>query len=171
LYIAYDITAIVASIPVGHTSDGLGARGPVLVMAAGIALFGVAYAALAFDTASYPLLAIVAGPLRGVEGRRDPGVASSARGPLNRARGVPDEWLGGPHRPAQVRLTGLAKPTDIASRTQDRPVFTDLLPPCLRHRPRRSRSRCCLRSLVSAAGWYSCRCSPPCSGSVPLCRC
>nr|WP_218919806.1 MFS transporter [Streptosporangium roseum] len=58
LYVAYNIAATLASIPAGHTSDRLGKRGPVLVMTAGITLFGIAYAALAFDTVSYLLLAL-----------------------------------------------------------------------------------------------------------------
>jgi len=57
LYVAYNIAATLASVPAGHTSDRLGARGASLVMAAGVALFGIAYAALAFDTTSYLLLA------------------------------------------------------------------------------------------------------------------
>ncbi|MET8046839.1 MFS transporter [Streptosporangium sp. NPDC005286] len=58
LYVAYNIAATLASIPAGHTSDRLGKRGPILVMTAGITLFGIAYAALAFDTAGYLLLAL-----------------------------------------------------------------------------------------------------------------
>lgn len=58
LYVAYNVAATVASVPAGHTADLLGQRGPVLVMTAGVALFGVAYAALAFDTASVLVLAL-----------------------------------------------------------------------------------------------------------------
>ncbi|WP_228644165.1 MFS transporter [Microtetraspora sp. AC03309] len=58
LYIAYNIAATMASVPAGHASDRLGTRGPVLVMSAGITLFGLAYAALAVNTTSYLLLAL-----------------------------------------------------------------------------------------------------------------
>jgi MFS family permease len=58
LYTAYNIAATLASIPAGGIADRLGARGPLRVMAAGTALFGLAYAALAVDTVNIAVLAV-----------------------------------------------------------------------------------------------------------------
>ena len=49
LYIAYNVAATIASLPAGRCSDAWGHRGPVLVMGLGTAVFGLAYASLAFD--------------------------------------------------------------------------------------------------------------------------
>jgi MFS family permease len=54
LYVAYNVAATVASIPAGRLGDR---RGPVLVLALGVALFGLAYAGFAADPASVLALA------------------------------------------------------------------------------------------------------------------
>ncbi len=43
LYVVYNVTATLASFPAGGLSDKLGRRGPLLVTAAGVAAFGMAY--------------------------------------------------------------------------------------------------------------------------------
>jgi MFS family permease len=43
LYTGYNLAATLASVPAGRLADQLGARGPVLVLAAGLALFAAAY--------------------------------------------------------------------------------------------------------------------------------
>lgn len=60
LYAAYNVAATVISIPAGRTSDRLGPRGPVLVLAAGVAAFGLAYLGLAMGeaAAAVPILAV-----------------------------------------------------------------------------------------------------------------
>jgi MFS family permease len=59
LYTAYNVAATIASIPAGRLADRLGARGPVLVLAGGIAAFAVAYGMFA---AVGPLIAVLAIP-------------------------------------------------------------------------------------------------------------
>jgi MFS family permease len=58
LYVAYNAAATVASIPAGRLSDRLGPAGPVRVLTAGVAAFGVAYAAFAVAPASIAVLAV-----------------------------------------------------------------------------------------------------------------
>ncbi|WP_248002281.1 MFS transporter [Streptomyces sp. RPA4-2] len=58
LYTAYNVAATAASIPAGHLADRLGARGPILVLAAGVAAFAVAYGLFAVSGAVYLVLAI-----------------------------------------------------------------------------------------------------------------
>lgn len=53
LYVAYNLAATLASVPAGRTSDR---RGPILVLAAGIAAFAAAYLAFATTDASITLL-------------------------------------------------------------------------------------------------------------------
>jgi MFS family permease len=48
LYTGYNLAATAASLPAGRIADRLGAAGPVRVLAAGFALFAVAYAGFAF---------------------------------------------------------------------------------------------------------------------------
>jgi MFS family permease len=57
LYTAYNLAATVISFPAGQLSDRLGARGPRLVVAAGVVAFLVAY--LLFATAG-PVIAVLA---------------------------------------------------------------------------------------------------------------
>jgi MFS family permease len=54
LYVAYNVAATVASIPAGRLGDR---RGPVLVLALGVALFGLAYAGFAAGPMSVLALA------------------------------------------------------------------------------------------------------------------
>ena len=58
LYVAYNIAATVVSIPAGRTADRLGTRGPVLVLAAGVAAFAVSYALFAIAGANLLVLAV-----------------------------------------------------------------------------------------------------------------
>lgn len=55
LYVAYNVTAAVASVPAGHLSDRFG---PVHVMIAGVALFALSYAALAVGATYWFVLAV-----------------------------------------------------------------------------------------------------------------
>lgn len=57
LYVLYNVAATLASFPAGGLSDKLGAHGPLLVTAAGVAAFGVAYALFAV---SGPVIAVLA---------------------------------------------------------------------------------------------------------------
>jgi MFS family permease len=57
LYVVYNITATITSFPAGGVSDKLGRRGPLLVTAAGVAAFLLAYALFAI---SGPLIAVLA---------------------------------------------------------------------------------------------------------------
>ena len=57
LYTAYNVAATAASIPAGSMADRLGAHGSLRVLAAGIALFAVAYLAFAVGPVGWPLLA------------------------------------------------------------------------------------------------------------------
>ncbi|MGW9030362.1 MFS transporter [Streptomyces sp. NPDC055722] len=58
LYTAYNVAATIASVPAGRLSDRLGARGPVLVLAGGVAAFAAAYGLFAFDGAAVAFLAV-----------------------------------------------------------------------------------------------------------------
>jgi MFS family permease len=58
LYTGYNIAATLASVPAGRISDRLGAAGPVRVLAAGVALFALAYTGFAATGASLILLAL-----------------------------------------------------------------------------------------------------------------
>ncbi|MDA5280882.1 MFS transporter [Streptomyces sp. Isolate_45] len=58
LYTAYNVAATVASVPAGRLSDRLGRRGPILVLAAGVAAFAVSYGLFTFDATAIAFLAI-----------------------------------------------------------------------------------------------------------------
>lgn len=58
LYTAYNVAATLASVPAGRLADRLGARGPVLVLAGGVAAFAVAYGLFATTGAVIAVLAI-----------------------------------------------------------------------------------------------------------------
>jgi MFS family permease len=58
LYVGYNIAATVTSIPAGRLADRLGRRGPILVLSAGVALFGVAYAGFTLHTSGLVLLGV-----------------------------------------------------------------------------------------------------------------
>jgi len=57
LYIAYNVAATLASFPAGRASDRLGRQGPTTVMALGVAVFALAYAALSLDVSTVATLA------------------------------------------------------------------------------------------------------------------
>ena len=58
LYVAYNLAATLASIPAGQLSDRLGDRGPIRVLAAGVAAFALAYGAFAVTGSTIAVLAI-----------------------------------------------------------------------------------------------------------------
>ncbi|RKR88292.1 MFS-type transporter involved in bile tolerance (Atg22 family) [Micromonospora pisi] len=58
LYTAYNVAATLASVPAGRLSDRLGSRGPVLVLAAGVAAFAAAYGLFTVNEAAIAFLAI-----------------------------------------------------------------------------------------------------------------
>ncbi len=58
LYTAYNIAATTASFPAGRLSDKLGARGPVIVVAAGVATFLLSYVLFAVTGPAIVLLAV-----------------------------------------------------------------------------------------------------------------
>ncbi|MER6712643.1 MFS transporter [Streptomyces sp. NPDC000877] len=58
LYTAYNVAATIASVPAGRLSDRLGARGPVLVLAGGVAAFGLSYGLFALDMTAVAVLAV-----------------------------------------------------------------------------------------------------------------
>ncbi|MFJ9948370.1 MFS transporter [Kitasatospora sp. NPDC091207] len=58
LYAAYNAAATLASVPAGHLADRLGKRGPVRVLAGGVAAFAAAYGLFAIDTAAIGVLAL-----------------------------------------------------------------------------------------------------------------
>ncbi|MGP3980574.1 MFS transporter [Streptomyces sp. KR80] len=58
LYTAYNIAATIASVPAGRLADRLGARGPVLVLAGGVAAFAAAYGMFAVTGAVVAVLAV-----------------------------------------------------------------------------------------------------------------
>lgn len=58
LYVAYNAAAALASVPAGHLSDRFGARGPVRVLAIGVAAFVVAYGLFALTGSAIAVLAV-----------------------------------------------------------------------------------------------------------------
>ncbi|MFI6147470.1 MFS transporter [Streptomyces sp. NPDC051109] len=58
LYTAYNVAATIASVPAGRLSDRLGVRGPVLVLAAGVAAFAFSYGLFAVDATAIAFLAV-----------------------------------------------------------------------------------------------------------------
>ncbi|MFE6962277.1 MFS transporter [Streptomyces sp. NPDC057696] len=58
LYTAYNVAATIASIPAGRLSDKLGTRGPVLVLAGGVATFAIAYGLFTINGTAIAFLAI-----------------------------------------------------------------------------------------------------------------
>ncbi|MFC8671506.1 MFS transporter [Streptomyces griseorubiginosus] len=58
LYTTYNVAATIASIPAGRLSDRLGTRGPVLVLAGGVAAFALSYGLFAVDSAAIAFLAV-----------------------------------------------------------------------------------------------------------------
>lgn len=58
LYTAYNIAATVASVPAGRLADRLGARGPLLVLTAGVAAFAASYGLFAVSSTAIAVLAI-----------------------------------------------------------------------------------------------------------------
>lgn len=58
LYILYNVAATAASVPAGRTADRLGTRGPIKVLAAGVALFAAAYAGFAAGSTNLIVLAL-----------------------------------------------------------------------------------------------------------------
>ncbi|MEU3228048.1 MFS transporter [Streptomyces sp. NPDC006976] len=58
LYTAYNMAATLASVPAGRLADRLGGRGPVLVLAGGVAAFAASYGLFAVSGAGLMVLAI-----------------------------------------------------------------------------------------------------------------
>ncbi|MDJ0340359.1 MFS transporter [Streptomyces sp. H10-C2] len=58
LYAAYNVAATIASVPAGRLADRLGARGPILVLAGGVAAFAAAYGIFAVTGAAVAVLAV-----------------------------------------------------------------------------------------------------------------
>jgi MFS family permease len=58
LYTVYNVAATAASLPAGRTADRLGTRGPIWVLATGVALFLAAYLGFALNTTNVALLAL-----------------------------------------------------------------------------------------------------------------
>ncbi|WP_328919816.1 MFS transporter [Streptomyces sp. NBC_01550] len=58
LYTAYNVAATLASVPAGRLADRLGVRGPVLVLAGGVAAFALSYGLFAVSGAGLMVLAI-----------------------------------------------------------------------------------------------------------------
>ncbi|WSA74562.1 MFS transporter [Streptomyces sp. NBC_01799] len=58
LYTAYNVAATLASVPAGRLADRLGGRGPVLVLAGGVAAFAASYGLFAVSGAGLMVLAI-----------------------------------------------------------------------------------------------------------------
>jgi MFS family permease len=58
LYIAYNAAATLASIPAGHLADRLGPRGPVKVLAGGVAAFAASFALFAVGSAAAWVLTV-----------------------------------------------------------------------------------------------------------------
>jgi MFS family permease len=58
LYTGYNVAATAASLPAGRLADRLGDRGPVRVLAAGVALFAVAYGGFAITSDSLGVLVV-----------------------------------------------------------------------------------------------------------------
>ncbi|MET7293114.1 MFS transporter [Streptomyces griseoloalbus] len=58
LYTAYNLAATLASVPAGRLADRFGRRGPVLVLAGGVAAFALAYGLFTLDVAAVAFLAV-----------------------------------------------------------------------------------------------------------------
>jgi MFS family permease len=58
LYVAYNVAATAASVPAGQLADKLGPRGPVVVLATGVAAFALAYGLFAVSTTAIAALAV-----------------------------------------------------------------------------------------------------------------
>ncbi|WP_328690176.1 MFS transporter [Streptomyces phaeochromogenes] len=58
LYTAYNAAATIASVPAGRLADRLGVRGPVLVLAGGVAAFALSYGLFAVSGTALVVLAI-----------------------------------------------------------------------------------------------------------------
>jgi MFS family permease len=58
LYTGYNLAATATSLPAGRASDRLGPRGPLWILAAGVALFLVAYLGFAVDTTNLAALTV-----------------------------------------------------------------------------------------------------------------
>ncbi|MFG2983096.1 MFS transporter [Streptomyces sp. NPDC048258] len=58
LYTAYNVAATIASVPAGRFSDRLGTRGPVVVLAGGVAAFALSYGLFIIDATTVALLVI-----------------------------------------------------------------------------------------------------------------
>lgn len=58
LYTAYNVAATIASIPAGRLSDRLRKRGPVLVLAGGVAAFALAYGLFTLNSPAVAVLAV-----------------------------------------------------------------------------------------------------------------
>jgi MFS family permease len=58
LYVGYNVAAALASIPAGRLADRIGIRGPILVLASGVAMFGLAYTGFGLASASVTVLAL-----------------------------------------------------------------------------------------------------------------
>ncbi|MCX4964214.1 MFS transporter [Streptomyces sp. NBC_00654] len=58
LYTAYNIAASLVAIPAGRLPDRLGRRGPVIVLAGGVASFAVSYSLFVVDAAAVAFLAV-----------------------------------------------------------------------------------------------------------------
>ncbi|MFI6417318.1 MFS transporter [Streptomyces sp. NPDC050842] len=58
LYTVHNLAAALASLPAGRLADRLGARGPVLVLAGGVAAFAVAYGLFAVSAGTAAFLAV-----------------------------------------------------------------------------------------------------------------
>ncbi|HEU4421170.1 MAG TPA: MFS transporter [Pilimelia sp.] len=58
LYVGYNVAATVAAVPAGRLADRIGRRGPILVLAGGVAMFGFAYAGFSLTGASLAMLAL-----------------------------------------------------------------------------------------------------------------
>ncbi|WP_329553680.1 MFS transporter [Streptomyces sp. NBC_00696] len=58
LYTAYNVAATIASVPAGRLSDLLGTRGPILVLAAGVAAFAFSYGLFTINASAIAFLAV-----------------------------------------------------------------------------------------------------------------
>lgn len=58
LYVLYNLAATIASLPAGRLADRLGARGPILILCAGAALFLLSYLGFAISTTNLVVLGL-----------------------------------------------------------------------------------------------------------------